>query len=144
MSNAEERGADAETREEAVKTICIESPYAGDVEKNVAYLKRCIMDALGRGESPYASHLFFTQPGLLDDLVPEERTLGIEAGFCWSRMADLRVFYIDRGISRGMQLGWSDAMKHGQACLIRNIEPISGDPVKSDTAAIVKLEEKKP
>jgi hypothetical protein len=36
-----------------------------------------------RGESPIASHLLYTQPGILKDDVPEERPLGIEAGLAW-------------------------------------------------------------
>ena len=38
--------------------VVIESPYAGDVEANVAYAKRCVLDCLRLGEAPYASHLF--------------------------------------------------------------------------------------
>ncbi len=57
-----------------MRLVVIESPYAGDVQANVAYAKRCVADCLRRGESPYASHLFFTQDGILDDLKPEERT----------------------------------------------------------------------
>lgn len=70
--------------------VVIESPYTGDVEGNVAYAKRCVMDCLKRGEAPYASHLFFTQPGILDDLKPEERMRGILAGLAWAVAAPTR------------------------------------------------------
>lgn len=46
------------------RLVVVESPYAGDVERNVAYAKRCVLDCLKRGEAPYASHLFFTQSGV--------------------------------------------------------------------------------
>ena len=40
----------------------IESPYAGDVEGNLTYLRACLKDCVERGESPYASHGLLTQP----------------------------------------------------------------------------------
>lgn len=85
-----------------MKRVVIESPYAGDVEANIAYAKLCVKDCLARGEAPYASHLFFTQYGILNDDVPEERKLGIEAGFAWRDQAQIIAFYLDRGVSRGM------------------------------------------
>ena len=42
-----------------MKLVVVESPLAGDVERNVAYAKQAGMDCLRRGEAPYASHLFF-------------------------------------------------------------------------------------
>lgn len=93
-----------------MKRVVIESPLKGDVEQNKSYAKRCIRDSLARGEAPYASHIFFDQPGILDDLKLEERKLGIEAGFVWGSAAELIVFYIDRGMSSGMQA----ALKHWQ------------------------------
>ena len=50
-----------------MKLVIIESPYAGDIEKNVAYARDCVRDSLMRGEAPYASHLLYTQPNILDD-----------------------------------------------------------------------------
>ncbi len=85
--------------------VIIESPYAGDVDANVDYARRCVKDALQRGEAPIASHLLYTQPGILDDNKPDERELGIEAGLAWRRVADKTVVYTDRGISKGMSYG---------------------------------------
>jgi hypothetical protein len=87
-----------------VKRVILESPYAGDVEANVAYARACIRDCLKRGEAPIASHLLFTQPGVLDDGVPDERALGMKAGLEWVRVADAGVFYLDRGWSSGMSI----------------------------------------
>lgn len=84
-----------------MKLVVIESPYAGDVERNVEYAKRCMKDSLKRGEAPYASHLLYTQ--VLDDKVKHERERGMMAGFAWAEVATLRVFYIDYGISEGMK-----------------------------------------
>ncbi len=86
-----------------MKRVVIESPYAGDIERNIAYAKAAVMDCLNRGEAPIASHLLFTLPGLLDDNNAEQRKLGIEAGTAWHAVADLVVFYEDYGISSGMQ-----------------------------------------
>ncbi len=50
------------------------------------------------------------QDGILDDLNPEERTLGMDAGFAWGKKADLVAVYMDRGLSLGMQKGIASAM----------------------------------
>lgn len=86
-----------------MKRVILESPYAGDIERNVAYARLCLKDSLMRGEAPIASHLLYTQEGILDDEVKEERRLGIDAGLAWKEVADLHVFYIDHGISKGMR-----------------------------------------
>jgi hypothetical protein len=105
-----------------MRRVVIESPYAGDVAANIEYAKRCVHDCLKRGEAPYASHLFFTQNGLLDDLVPEERKLGIESGFAWGAAADVVVVYVDRGVSNGMTQGIARAVKAGQQIEFRSLE----------------------
>ena len=85
-----------------MRLVVIESPYAGDVDLNTAYARLCLADSLARGESPIASHLLYTQPGVLDDLVPAERALGICAGFAWAQHAAAIAVYTDLGISGGM------------------------------------------
>mgnify|MGYP003693619951 CR=1 FL=1 len=83
--------------------VIIESPYAGDIERNVAYARACMRDSLLRGEAPYASHLLYTQPGVLRDEVPQDRELGITSGFAFRRLADVIAVYTDLGISSGMR-----------------------------------------
>lgn len=85
-----------------MRTI-IESPYAGDVNVNLMYLRRCCRHSIDLGEHPFASHLFYTQ--FLDDDVKEERKAGMEAGFDWMSQAEQVVVYIDLGISNGMKKG---------------------------------------
>jgi hypothetical protein len=94
-----------------MKLVIVESPYAGDVPKNLAYARAAVADCLQRGESPYASHLLYTQPGVLDDSKVEERELGMRAGFAWGEKADLTAAYTDLGVSRDMieGLAWADA-----------------------------------
>jgi hypothetical protein len=87
-----------------MRRVIMESPYAGDVEANVAYARACLRDCLERGEAPIASHLLYTQPGVLQDGNPFERQWGIEAGLTWSDQAEAAVFYVDRGWSAGMRL----------------------------------------
>jgi len=82
--------------------VIVESPYAGDVNYNTQYARACLRDSLERGEFPIASHLLYTQTGVLDDQKPEERKLGIDAGLAWRKVADYAVFYIDLGWSSGM------------------------------------------
>lgn len=87
------------------RLVILESPFSGDVENNIAYGRLCLLDSLRRGEAPIASHLLYTQPGVLDDAIEAERELGMEAGIAWLDTADASVVYTDFGISRGMQAG---------------------------------------
>lgn len=94
-----------QTEENGMRRVIVESPYAGDIERNVAYARAAVRDCILRGEAPIASHLLFTQPSILDDAKPEERALGIEAGLAWGKVADATVVYVDLGISDGMKIG---------------------------------------
>ncbi len=105
-----------------MKRVVIESPFAGDVEANLRYLRACMADCLKRDEAPYASHALYTQPGVLDDDKPVERELGIVAGFCWRDVADLTVVYTDLGVSRGMQYGVDDAIRKGRMVEYRTLK----------------------
>ncbi len=87
------------------RRVILESPYAGDVDGNLNYARACVRDCVLRGDSPQASHLLFTQPGILDDLDPAERALGIDAGLAWLPVAEATVVYTDHGISPGMSKG---------------------------------------
>ena len=98
-----------------MKRVIIESPYAAANGKTVAeheaYARRCMADSLARGEAPLASHLLYTQPGILDDTDNKERRRGIEAGFAWTEMADLVAVYTDLGESYGMVEGMAWALE---------------------------------
>jgi hypothetical protein len=103
-----------------MKRVVLESPYAGDIEANVAYAQRCLLDCLRRGEAPIASHLLF--PGPLNDAEPEERRLGIAAGHAWLPVAEALVVYTDRGISLGMKAAIDTAFAIGRPIEYRSIE----------------------
>ncbi len=102
--------------------VIIESPYAGDREKNIAYARAAMRDCILRGESPYCSHLLYTQEGVLRDEIQEERDLGIAAGFVWREAANKTVVYTDRGISRGMEYGIQHAISIGHVVEYRQLE----------------------
>ena len=104
-----------------MRRVIVESPYAGDVERNVHYTRQCMRDCLLRGEAPYASHLLYTQEGVLDDTVAEEREYGIQAGFAWRDVADATIVYDDYGISGGMQYGIDHAQKLGKPIEYRKL-----------------------
>lgn len=95
------------------KNVILESPYGGDIDANVRYARAAIRDSLERGEAPIASHLLYTQPGILRDEVAEERAWGIAAGLSWIRVAEASVVYEDLGISRGMRDGIAAAQAAG-------------------------------
>jgi hypothetical protein len=98
----------------APELVLIESPYAGDVEANVRYARLAMRHAFMRGYYPFASHLLYTQAGILDDTIPAERELGIQAGLAWGMHAARSIAYVDRGISTGMTLGLEHAAIHGR------------------------------
>jgi hypothetical protein len=101
--------------------VILESPYAGDVETNLRYLRALMRDCISRGESPYASHGLLTQAGVLDDLDPEERRTGITAGFAWAPRADYVVVGVDLGVSHGMRLGIDNHRANGRTVVERSL-----------------------
>ena len=104
-----------------MRRVVVESPYAGDTARNVTYARRAIRDCLERGEARIASHLLFTQPGILRDEIAEERALGIEAGLVWMEVAQMVAFYCDYGFSNGMKDALEVAKRRGCAIVHRRI-----------------------
>lgn len=111
--------------------VIIESPYAGTSRfalvrwfqrlRNVQYARACVRDSLRRGEAPIASHLLYTQSGILRDDVPEERQWGINAGLAWGPSAKATVLYTDLGISPGMKQGAKAARREGRKIIHRQL-----------------------
>ena len=73
--------------------VIIESPFAGFVKRNKIYARLALRDSLIRGEAPFASHLLYTQDGVLDDRLQDERALGIVAGLRFSDVCDFVAVY---------------------------------------------------
>lgn len=85
------------------RCVVVESPFSGDVGRNLLYLRAVLEDCVRLGDSPYASHWMLTR--VLDDKKRLERQKGMEAGWAWMALAEAVVVYEDLGISGGMQLG---------------------------------------
>lgn len=88
------------------KLIYIASPYAGDVEANVAFAKLACRYAIGQGHTPIAVHLLY--PQMLDDGDPAERELGLRLGHRVLRSCDELWAFGDR-ISAGMRREMEEA-----------------------------------
>lgn len=108
-----------------MRLVILESPYGSPdpavIERNVRYARACVRDCVLHGDSPCASHLLFTQDGILRDEVPAERELGIEAGLVWGAVAEITVVYTDLGISKGMNYGISAAKAMGRPIEYRTL-----------------------
>jgi len=134
-----------------MKRVIIESPYTADTEwkiaDNIRYAQKCVADSIRRGEAPIASHLLYTQPGILNDSIPCERVMGISAGLAWTKKADLVAVYTDLGISSGMLLGINEANRFGIPVEYREIGKMSDEnkltlhPTKSHPVLDQLLEE---
>ena len=103
------------------KYVDVETPYRANTEdatkKNILYARACVRDCIMKGEVPFASHLFFTQPGILDDTIQAERDRGIRAGkLLIEGLPDIvTVVYTNLGISEGMQIGINRAKTNGRS-----------------------------
>ncbi len=112
-----------------MKLVILESPFAPfefagisrTEEQNIKYARECVRHSLSLGEAPIASHLLYTQPGILNDYVPKERQWGIDAGLAWKKVAQGSVVYVDFGITRGMQYGIDAARSAGLGVEFRYI-----------------------
>lgn len=93
-----------------MKLIYVASPYAGDIEKNVAFAKEASRFVMNSGHAFFAPHLLY--PAILDDGVPEERALGMEMGTAvLSKCDELWVF--GERVSAGMQAEIAEAQRLG-------------------------------
>ena len=126
------------------RLVIIESPFAGDYGFNLGYARRAMKDCLARGEAPFASHLLYTQRGILNDRVPDERKKGMEAGFAWGEQADATVVYVDLGISDGMRMGIERAKDDNRPVEYRKLfsgeipKPGPTEPAMHDDTALTR------
>lgn len=125
-----------------MKRVILESPYQagsglmGLIGRwlNRRYARKCLRHSLSLGEAPIASHLLYTQPGVLNDADPYERKWGIEAGLAWRIVAEASVVYVDRGMSNGMKHGVRAARESGIPVVFRSLK---NRPVLADEAALI-------
>lgn len=109
-----------------ITPVIVETPFRGSTpeeqKKNIAYARACAHDCLvNYHQAPFLSHLLYTQEGILDDGIPSERQLGIEAGLAWGAVAEETIVYTDRGISQGMQYGIDNARRVGRPVHFRTL-----------------------
>lgn len=97
-----------------MQLVVIESPFKGKNDEQRAlykfYLAAAMLDSLRRGEAPFASHALY--PQFLDDNIPEHRALGLACGKRFLACCELVAFYVDHGISPGMQEALDYASKY--------------------------------
>uniref|UniRef100_A0AAU8HZ04 DUF7768 domain-containing protein n=1 Tax=Rhizobium phage IG49 TaxID=3129228 RepID=A0AAU8HZ04_9CAUD len=111
-----------------MKIVQIESPFSPSngktVEENIEYARKAVKAVLLSGFTPFASHLLYTQDGVLDDNIPSERKLGIDAGFEFyrQRRVDECWIYTENGISSGMIAGIECALESGIPLVFASIE----------------------
>jgi hypothetical protein len=73
----------------------------GNSLTNLVLAKEYCKYVLEKGNAPFASHVFYSS--LLDDAIPEERDLGMEAGKAFIRTCDeMWVFLVKSVFSKGM------------------------------------------
>ena len=100
--------------------VIIESPYAGEVEKNRLFAILAMKDCFLRGEAPFVSHLLY--PMALQKYSDEDRQRGILAGMAWTPVAEKSVVYTNLGISQGMIRGIARAESLGIEVERRELE----------------------
>ena len=105
-----------------------EGPDRARIEaRHVAYARAAMRDCLFRGEAPMASHLLYTQDGVLDDEDDLERRIGIHAGLAFGAAASATVVYADLGVSTGMKLGVERANQEGRIVEWRSLPGWASD-----------------
>ena len=115
-----------------MRLVIIESPFRADDENtarlNTAYARRCLKDSLMRGEAPFASHLLYTQEGVLDDADSYQRAIGLRAAGYWYKVVDICAVYTDLGITEGMQRGIKAAERECVEIDYRMLKPERSSP----------------
>lgn len=67
---------------------------------NREYAQQCVLDAITRGEAPYASHVQYTTA--FREHVSSERSAGAACADAWGAVAHKRAVYCDFGITQDM------------------------------------------
>ena len=109
--------------------VIVESPFAGNEQRNLIYLRRALRDAWNVGELPLASHGYF--PFFLRESDPLEREAGIQAGYQLWPLASRIIFYNDYGMSPGMERALDRATHHRLEVRVRSIGKNETAPVGS-------------
>lgn len=103
--------------------VMVESPYSGDIDRNVRYLQLCMAECgVLHNELPYASHAIMTQHSRCKNHYVSDynkkwnvltRDYAIKVSQRMRHRCDRTVFYIDRGWSTGMKAAKLYCQTHG-------------------------------
>jgi hypothetical protein len=122
------------------RLVIVESPYFNEdpdiMLANIEYARACMTDCLIRHESPFLSHLLYTQ--IMDDTNTDLRQLGIDAGLDWGKVAQETIVYTDRGISNGMKYGIQRAQTDGRPVTYRSLYKGAAKPADATTRHLMK------
>lgn len=66
------------------------------------YVRDALRDSIFRGETPVAPHMLYTE--VLDDTIENQRKRGIKLGNILMEDCAAMVFYLDHGLSYGMEM----------------------------------------
>lgn len=83
-----------------MKLVYICSPLRGDADRNIRKANGYCLFAAKQSLVPVAPHVMF--PGILDDAIPEERSLGLSMGLELVKRCD-EVWVFGERLSEGMQ-----------------------------------------
>ena len=129
------------SRVEDLRVTVYESPFAArtfdQFARHVAYIR--LLTRLGAqlyGEAAIASHMIWTQPGVLRDDDPEERALGIDCGLAVALLACNghvgHVYWTDLGWSGGMLRSAESMRERGLPINERSLIATMGGDAFSD------------
>lgn len=114
------------------RLVAIESPYGGDVQENLRYLRACMRDCLSRRETPLAAHGLLTQPGVVDEDDREGQDLATEAGIVWAQYAHATIVYTDLGVNRCMKEAVARAEHEGREVEYRQLAGWAAAPAQAE------------
>lgn len=95
-----------------MRRVIVESPFQGyNIKRNEVYMTRCLKSVIDMGGAPFASHAIY--PQVLDEDDPKQRALGIQLGYAFWQGADSISFFLDYGMSEGMEAAYERAVSLG-------------------------------
>ncbi len=127
-----------------MKVVILESPYSGNIQRNIAYAQRCMADSReNHGEIPIVPHLLWTQHHLhpthfVSDYSEKYtlkncgRDVSIKQIEIFRQKADKIVFYVDYGFSKGMEYGLFHCKRNKIPYEKRKIGNIEEDTINSN------------
>lgn len=140
------------------KIVLIESPYSGDIPRNIAYAQRCMYDSRMRGEITLATHLLWTQHHLAPQHFVSDYDEKYEVPNCGrdvslQQICALRemiqreggkvVFYIDYGYSSGMTHGLEHCKRNNIPYEERRLNKLDKDIENASARTFVGVQKAK-